>query len=273
MDSFSMDRITGTARYCVVKYYYICQYRQYLKYFTSTRISIYSLLIWLVSFSIHIPNHVGWGSVRFSAHFQFCTFDSHHHTYPFLYASTIAAAIVLTAIFYTKLYCRIRKTNLPRQLILGLKRKKSVDDCSSFQPIRRNVQSTTVLVAGEYPRYPKSMLVFNCERNSLTINPLAQRKKVADELRLIKASFKIFLLFLIMWFPVVVVILFFRDQSRWNVPESVYLFTALIAHSNSTCNVFIYYYDNCSFRKFHSKVILRENALPLPTSMCLSAAF
>jgi len=75
-----------------------------------------------------------------------------------------------------------------------------------------------------------------------------------DELHLIKASFKIFLIFLIFWTPVVIIILFFRHPS-YHVPQWVYLYAALLAHSNSTCNFFVYYRENKAFRRALSRLV------------------
>lgn len=192
------------------RYYYICKYGTYLKHFTKIRIILYVVAIWLVSYFVHMPNHIGWGMVRYSTNFKFCTFDSDHFTYSLFYAAILFLAIAVTAIFYIKLYLVIRSSHLPRQLLI---KRKSIPTVSCFGSFNANL---------------------------------------IDELRLAKASFKIFIVFLIFWAPVTVLILISLGD---RIPEWVYLYSALAAHSNSTLNVFIYYLDNRIFRNAIKKLL------------------
>uniref|UniRef100_A0A915JLQ3 G-protein coupled receptors family 1 profile domain-containing protein n=1 Tax=Romanomermis culicivorax TaxID=13658 RepID=A0A915JLQ3_ROMCU len=188
----------------------------------------------------------------------FCTFDSNHEHYSYAYASVLGVAIALTAIYYCKMYLTIRTSHLPRRLMLERHpRRKSTGFVSSneINYFKSSTESsepknsqlslcTTSKIYMNQSSVPKSKILLLTSESNL------RRKKLRDELRLINASFKIFLVFLIFWAPVIVVILFFRDRTYYNVPNSVYLFSALLAHSNSTCNVFIYYWANNAFKKF-----------------------
>lgn len=198
------------------RYFYICKYNFYIKHFTKWRVFTYVVAIWALSFFVHMPNHIGWGMVRFSSNFQFCTFDADHVSYSMYYASFLFLAIVVTAVFYVKLYLVIRTTILPRQLLIGKKQQNL--------------------------------------KNALTNNNVSSEMSVRDELRLAKASFKIFVAFLIFWAPVVVLILLTMGDK---IPPWAYLYSALAAHSNSTLNVFIYYFENKTFRRA-IKLIFRK---------------
>lgn len=65
------------------------------------------------------------------------------------------------------------------------------------------------------------------------------------EMRLVKTSFKIFLLFVCLWSPTAGLILL--GPNRF-IPKPIYLYSLFFAHSNSTLNFFIYYVDNVEFR-------------------------
>lgn len=191
------------------RYYYICQYSSYLNYFTKQKTVMYITLIWLFSYCAHLPNHIGWGTVRYSSHFQFCTFDSDNQLYSYFYASFFLVSIIVTAIFYLKIYLTVRKSNLPRQLIVG-KKGRSPDEMN-----------------------------------------------LVDEMRLMKASFKIFVVFLIFWAPVTILIL---SPFKELFPNWVYLYAALAAHSNSTLNVVFYWFDNETFRVAVKNIVIQKSS-------------
>lgn len=211
VQKFSLD--LNFSKHCISlhfifsRYFYICKYSVYLQHFTKVRVLMYVVLIWAVSFFVHMPNHVGWGMVRYSSNFQFCTFDADHLSYSVYYASYLFLAIIVTAVFYVKLYLVLRKSVLPRQLLLG-----------------------------------KKELI----KSAMLSNNASSEMSVKDELRLAKASFKIFVAFLIFWAPVTVLILLAMGDK---IPNWAYLYAALAAHSNSTLNVFIYYIENKTFRR------------------------
>lgn len=184
-----------------------------MRHFTKRRIILYVLLIWTLSFAAHAPNYFGWGSIQYSSHFQFCTFDSDHKIFSYYYASFFLISILVTAIFYLKMYLTIRKTCLPRQLIV---RKQNRRSCNEIN--------------------------------------------LADELRLVKASFKIFIVFLIFWAPVTVILLAPHSYKQV-IPKWMYLYAALAAHSNSTVNAFIYWFDNDSFRSAMEKICKNSHSI------------
>lgn len=78
---------------------------------------------------------------------------------------------------------------------------------------------------------------------------------LVEEFHLIKASFKIFLIFFVFWTPGMVSVLILRNES-W-VPDWLFLYAALLAHSNSTFNYFVYYTHNRAFRKSLGNLLRR----------------
>lgn len=72
-----------------------------------------------------------------------------------------------------------------------------------------------------------------------------ESSRIMEEMKLAKTSFKIFIIFVCFWTPSAVLILMGVNHS---VPSAVYLYSVLMAHSNSTLNFFIYYVDNKCFK-------------------------
>uniref|UniRef100_A0A915KDY9 G-protein coupled receptors family 1 profile domain-containing protein n=1 Tax=Romanomermis culicivorax TaxID=13658 RepID=A0A915KDY9_ROMCU len=72
-----------------------------------------------------------------------------------------------------------------------------------------------------------------------------RRDALKEELQVIKASFRVFILFLISWAPVAVLILVHPGSG---VSRGVYIYAGLMAHANSTLNFLIYFLANDTFR-------------------------
>lgn len=69
---------------------------------------------------------------------------------------------------------------------------------------------------------------------------------LADEVKIVKTSFKIFILFFITWLPLALLLMFHMGDI---VPSWVYLYAALSAHGNSTLNFIMYFMENDQFRR------------------------
>uniref|UniRef100_A0A915J9R4 G-protein coupled receptors family 1 profile domain-containing protein n=1 Tax=Romanomermis culicivorax TaxID=13658 RepID=A0A915J9R4_ROMCU len=190
-----------------------------MKYFTKPYVLFYVSLIWFMALMVHLPNHYGWGQIHYSTVLQYCTLDTELFSYLFFYASFLLLAIVLSFVYYTKIYLVLRKTTLARGMILGNQGQGK----------------------GEKDKN---------EKEHTTMSNLQ------NETKMIKATFKIFVLFFLCWAPLTV--LFFL-RFLCQVPLWAYLYAAMLAHGNSTLNFLIYFTSNENFvlalKKFANKVL------------------
>lgn len=169
-----------------------------MKHFTRKRITLYIIFIWLLSFLVHTPNHLGWGKTRYSFMLRFCTLDTEEPSYARFYASLMAVAFISAFVFYFRIYLVIRKSKLSKNFIIKrLKNQKA-----------------------------------NCIAMS-------------DEIKIMKTSFKIFILFVITWLPM---FMLGTLQLGAMIPPYAYLYAGLVAHTNSTLNFVIYFWENDIFR-------------------------
>lgn len=179
----------------------------YTIYFTPFRIGLYITSIWLLSFIVHLPNHFGWGTTRYSFMLRYCTFDTDLFSYLYFYSAVLVLAIIMAFIFYLKIYLVLRKSTLSKSLITGHKQ-----DASN------------------------------------------QSSAMSDEIKIIKTSFKIFILFLITWSPLCTLfLLHLMDE----IPPWLYLYAALAAHGNSTLNFIVYFIENEMFRKAMKGIVYK----------------
>uniref|UniRef100_A0A915K0C3 Uncharacterized protein n=1 Tax=Romanomermis culicivorax TaxID=13658 RepID=A0A915K0C3_ROMCU len=100
-------------------YFYVARISDYHKHFSREHIIFYVCSIWMFGYAVHVPNHLGWGEVRFSQLFHFCTFDTESLSYKLFYGGMLALAIVLAFVFYAKIYLVLRHTTLARHMILN----------------------------------------------------------------------------------------------------------------------------------------------------------
>lgn len=172
----------------------------YHQYFTTRRITFYISTIWIFSVLAHLPNHIGWGQIRYSFMLRYCAMDTDLFSYAWFYAAALIVAIIVAFVYYLKIYLVLRKSTLSKTMIIGHKQDSSADHASA----------------------------------------------VSDEIKIIKTSFKIFVLFFISWSPLA---LLFVIHMGDKVPLYVYLYSALAAHCNSTLNFIMYFIENNQFRK------------------------
>ena len=75
--------------------------------------------VWVVVYLLHLPNHIGWGDLRFSDLFFLCTFANHVHSYALFYV-LVGVFIPLTVSFicYLQIYLKVKDSKLTRTRIL-----------------------------------------------------------------------------------------------------------------------------------------------------------
>lgn len=151
---------------------------------------------------VHIPNHFGWGQVRYSFILRYCSLDTDTISYAVFYAGVLGSGVVVAFTFYFKTYIVLRNSKLSKALIVG----RQKDDYLA----RKN------------------------------------EKKMSDEIKILKATFKIFILLLVSWSPAV--ILLFMSMGD-KIPPWAYLYAAMLSHLNSTLNFLAYFFGNEVFRK------------------------
>lgn len=200
----------------IFRYFYIGQYQKYLVYFTSKKILFYVCLLWSMCVIICIPNQVGWGDVKFSPVLYFCWLDTSTYSYLSFYTIVKVIAIVIAFVFYIKIYLTIRKSSLSKALIVGKRAKEEQN-----------------------------------QEESKAKGGLSEHK-VAEELKIIKVTFKIFILFAVCWTPLIILFLL---TAVYSGPQWLYLCASFLGHSNSTLNFIVYFLDNNVFRKALLKCI------------------
>lgn len=200
----------------VLRYFYIGQYSTYLKYFTSAKMIIYLVALWVFCIAICLPNHFGWGKVRFSQVLNFCWLDTETYSYLAFYTIIKIMAIFISLYFYSKLYSTIRHSSLAVRMITKKDQKAEPGD------IKRCLHETL------------------------------NDKNMNEEMKIIAVSFKIFVLFSVCWSPLIILFLL---TAVYSGPTWLYLFASFIGHSNSTLNFVVYFWDNNVFKDALMKTI------------------
>uniref|UniRef100_A0A915JFF5 G-protein coupled receptors family 1 profile domain-containing protein n=1 Tax=Romanomermis culicivorax TaxID=13658 RepID=A0A915JFF5_ROMCU len=98
----------------------------------------------------------------------------------------------------------------------------------------------------------KNMILRKSGMSNADINSKTRMAGVQEETKMIKATFRIFILFFIFWAPIAT--LFLLNVRRY-LPAWVYMYAALLAHCNSTLNFFIYFLQNDNFSKALKKML------------------
>uniref|UniRef100_A0A915IIN8 Uncharacterized protein n=1 Tax=Romanomermis culicivorax TaxID=13658 RepID=A0A915IIN8_ROMCU len=151
--------------------------------------------LWMLCFLIHSPNHVGWGhSDRFAVGFEICTLDMREFSYSMFYGCWMVTAMGTTFYFYYCIYKLLKTSKLSRKMIT---KENSVApsrlqcawvSSADFGTTAKN----SPLKAGDFGP------VINKKKS---VGPLENATEIRNEIRLIKTSFKIFLLFVVLWTP------------------------------------------------------------------------
>ncbi|XP_055354300.1 melatonin receptor type 1B-B-like [Paramacrobiotus metropolitanus] len=185
----------------VERYFSICHISWYQRIYTPMNSILMMLTIWVVSFLIWSPQLMGWGVVNYTPDFYICTADLRRWTYSLFWA--VCSVIIPTSICfyaYLQIYLRIRNSTSGRHLIAG----------------RRKATNT-----------------------GATNNRHASISGLAEEIRLIKALFRIFVIFLVSWTPLG---LLFSFRSIYQAPKWLNLAALMLAHGNSATNAMVYFF-------------------------------
>lgn len=147
-----------------------------------------------------MPNIIGWGVTNYASDFYICTGDLRIWSYTVFWAIlSVIVPVGVSFYAYLHIYLRVRASQSGRNLIAG-KRRVNPDP---------------------------------------TKNPGKRSSFMAEELTLIKALFKIFLIFLASWFPLAAL---FSFRSILHAPNWLNLLALLLAHGNSATNSLIYFW-------------------------------
>ncbi|GAU95227.1 hypothetical protein RvY_06878-2 [Ramazzottius varieornatus] len=161
-----------------------------------------------------MPNHIGWGDTRFSEVFFVCTFANHVHSFALFYILVgVMIPVSVSCAAYIGIFKRVRTSNLVRNRILN-----------------RDA------VASKVPLKDERMQIRDFHRN----------------IRIARALFKVFMIFLIMWIPVAVLILMGMGKQ---VDYVWYILTVLLAHGNSSVNCVVYALSLDHFREGYTKLL------------------
>jgi 7 transmembrane receptor (rhodopsin family) len=204
----------------------ICHWEHYERIYTKRNTILLCLTVWLVIYLIELPNHVGWGDLRFSKLFFVCTFANHVHSYALFYVLVgIFLPISISFGCYFKIYLKVKDSRLTRSRILYAK-----SDQESPPPTEVNAASQ-LSSAG------------NCGSVS---------QKFYEDLKVIQVLFRVFLIYLLMWLPLVLLILLHLTTS---ISYVWYVLVLLSAHGNSAINCLIYAATIEHFRQGYKKLL------------------
>uniref|UniRef100_A0A915IS76 G-protein coupled receptors family 1 profile domain-containing protein n=1 Tax=Romanomermis culicivorax TaxID=13658 RepID=A0A915IS76_ROMCU len=241
---------------CVASMYsvaWIAKYHVYLKHFTKTRVAVYLLSTWFMGFSIHIPNHIGWGQVRFSHMLKLCTLDTDLHSYAVFYACVLLAAILVAFLFYVKIYVNLRHSKLAKSVIVGTKTRNAGQIISNVE-MTGKIDNVEMVITGKIDNVEitgawQRKRAYNSKAETQKVHAKEDSKRkqnLKTEIQVIKASFRVFVLFLLTWSPIAVLLLVHIGAK---VPSYVYVYCGLLAHANSTLNFLVYFLANEVFRR------------------------
>uniref|UniRef100_A0A915KM77 G-protein coupled receptors family 1 profile domain-containing protein n=1 Tax=Romanomermis culicivorax TaxID=13658 RepID=A0A915KM77_ROMCU len=114
-----MASVCSIAWIAVHRYFYIGQYGDCVIYFSRKRVLFYIFATWSFSFLIHLPNHLGWGQTRYSFMLRFCSIDTDLLSYAIFYSALVILALIVSFVFYVRIYHLLRSTNLAKRIIIG----------------------------------------------------------------------------------------------------------------------------------------------------------
>ncbi|OQV15374.1 putative Melatonin receptor type 1A [Hypsibius exemplaris] len=221
------------------RYILICRYDLYDKVYTKANTVVLCLAVWLIIYLVDMPTHAGWTDTRFSNNFFVCTFN-HLHIYTYFYAG-VGISIPLGVIFlcYLGIYLKVHRSSLVRRIILN--------------------DGQVNAAARKTSLHPPELLLPKPDRRQkiLTMSRIFRAKRASNKMfranvRVARALFRVFLIFLIMWTPMTVVLLL-RLGTRIHV--AWYLLALLLAHGNSCLNCVIYALALDHFREGYWRVL------------------
>ncbi|GAU96937.1 hypothetical protein RvY_08304 [Ramazzottius varieornatus] len=113
-----LSAIWSNAGVAFNRYFYICHFGSYSKYFSPVKTCLWILAIWIISFSIHLPNHLGWGHNGYAEQFYLCTREMTMWSYSTFYSAVgIVLPLAISFYSYCRIYALVRNTTQARNKI------------------------------------------------------------------------------------------------------------------------------------------------------------
>ncbi|OWA50001.1 putative Melatonin receptor type 1C [Hypsibius exemplaris] len=207
----------------VNRFVLICHWEHYEKIYTRRNTVIICLAVWVVIYLIELPNHVGWGDLRFSDLFFVCTFANHVHSYALFYVLVgVFTPLSVSFFCYLKIYLKVKDSRLTRNRIL----KGGSESDDNARQRHDTVPDTS-------------------RPNSMT-------RKFYEDLKIIKVLFRVLIIYVLMWLPLVILILIHIAN---DIGYTWYILVLLCAHGNSAVNCVIYAATIKEFRDGYRRLL------------------
>jgi 7 transmembrane receptor (rhodopsin family) len=196
--------------------------------FTKRNTIVLCLFVWLAVYLIELPNHVGWGDLRFSDLFFLCTFANHVHSYALFYV-LFGIFIPLSSSFlcYLLIYLKVKDSSLTRNRIL-------------YSDINRGGSSST------------SKSNSNADESTEATGCISLSQKFFDDLKIIQVLFRVQIIYTVMWLPLMLLILAHQTTS---ISYVWYILAILSAHGNSAINCMVYAASIDHFREGYKRLL------------------
>ncbi|OQV16332.1 putative Melatonin-related receptor [Hypsibius exemplaris] len=231
----------------VNRFVFICHNDVYDVLFSPKKTILWLVAVWLIAFSIHFPNHVGWGQNGYVDQFYLCTRETDLWTYS-LFFGAVGIVLPLTISFYAylRIYRLVRTTKSAKNRIAA--RKKTKSNCSRLTPASSTYSVQTPVATLTTPFKPE-----------LVSKSKKARKAFNRELLLVRTLFRSFAVFLMAWLPLALMLMIPMSD----VPAWIYLMTVFLAHGSTATNSLLYYLTNETFHRGFVKLIRRIRGKPV----------
>ncbi|XP_055330318.1 alpha-1A adrenergic receptor-like isoform X2 [Paramacrobiotus metropolitanus] len=198
----------------VERYICICHFSVYQKMFTPPRVAVMIICLWIIAHSIHLPNFIGWGHTSYSGDLYLCTAELGLWSYSVFYGmSAILVPIGISFYAYLKIYLRVRRSRAGRRHLTGNKSTTMPSAITDSDPVTNN---------------PKTQIVTK-----------AAVSNVQEEMKLLKALFKVFIMFLASWLMIGI---FFVARAWVYFPKWYSYVGLILAHGSSATNSVVYFW-------------------------------
>ncbi len=207
-----ISSVLNIAAISINRYFKICKYTYYHKIYNKRTIPCMVVLFWLFCFLIDLPSILGWGNHEFGVKFMLCTYVQSHETFSY------SLFFFLVGFITPWMLSGIAYLN-----IFLFTRKAN-------ENLKRSLATGNPNAAGRGTRKPIYL----------------------SEMRIVRSTFTIWCVFLIMWSPYAYIIMFDRDYA-WS--DIIYTVALICAHSNSSINCILYILTNKHFRDAYQRIL------------------
>nr|XP_054763756.1 melatonin receptor type 1B-B-like [Lytechinus pictus] len=223
------------------RYVWICHWKNYHRVFNRRTVPFVLLTVWSVAFLIDLPNILGWGVHEFDWKVMSCTGGmAFVHSYALFFAST---TFVLPLCVITYSYVGIFRFSRKSSAAIRRMQERSITAPGVSTVDHKHLTT----------RYPLHTTTSSAARHLNDVNSRgAQGGASASDLRLARSIFIIVIMYLVMWLPFSMTILF---DTQVVANRNIYIFTFTLAHMNSSVNCVIYGATNKNFRRGYAKFI------------------